>query len=108
MGATTTNEEDRTATHRHPIWRAEIVVLPKPSVNDPEGEAIRDGLHHLAYSGVQQVRAGRFFQITIAAPTAAEAETEVGSMCDRLLANPVIETYQVRHLERVTDEDKCR
>lgn len=72
-----------------------MVVLPKEGVNDPEGEAILGGLHGLAYARVESVRAGRFFRVALAAGTEEEAAAEVGEMCDRLLANPVIEQYRV-------------
>lgn len=76
-------------------WLAEVVVLPKEGVNDPEGEAILGGLRGLEYEGIESVRAGRFFRVALHAASRAEAEAEVAGMCDRLLANPVIEQYRV-------------
>lgn len=77
------------------VWNADIVVLPKPGVNDPPGEAIRGALETLGYSAVEQVRSGRFIQVTLLAADAATAEVIVAGMCEQLLANPVIETYHV-------------
>jgi phosphoribosylformylglycinamidine synthase len=84
-------------------WTAEVVVVPKAGVNDPEGEAIRNGLRALGHAGVEQVRAGRFFRIELAAPDAATAAAEVTEMCERLLANPVIETFSVQGVAEVAE-----
>ena len=76
-------------------WVAEVVVLPKPGVNDPPGESIRGGLHSLGYTTVASVRAGRFIRLQVTAESEAAALADVTSMCNRLLANPVIETFAV-------------
>jgi phosphoribosylformylglycinamidine synthase len=77
-----------------PRWRARVIVTLKPVVNDPQGLAIRDGLHQLGYAGVQAVRAGKIIDLALAAPDAATAGTLAQEMAARLLANPVIETYE--------------
>jgi phosphoribosylformylglycinamidine synthase len=74
---------------------AEVLVEPKEGVNDPQGEAIRGGLRSLGYDGVSRVRSGRYFQVTIDAPDLDSAVAAAESMCDRLLANPVIERFRV-------------
>ena len=76
-------------------WVAEVVVLPKDGVNDPECEAIRSGLEQLGHPGVEQVRAGRLIEVTLMASDGAAARASVEAMCETLLANPVIEAYQV-------------
>ena len=76
------------------LWRARIFVSLKPVVNDPQGLSIRGGLHQLGYAGVESVRAGKFLELTLRAPDRADAERQVGEMCRRLLANPVIEDYR--------------
>jgi phosphoribosylformylglycinamidine synthase PurS subunit len=76
-------------------WIAEVIVVPKAGVNDPQGEAIRGGLGSLGYSGVSNVRSGRFFRLTLHAENEATATAEATEMCQRLLANPVIETFTV-------------
>lgn len=78
-----------------PQWHAQATVLPKPGVNDPAGDSIRGGLQQLGYGGVSAVRAGKVITLTIEAATEEEARTTVQRMCDQLLANPVIETYEV-------------
>jgi phosphoribosylformylglycinamidine synthase len=85
-------------------WRAEVFVSLKPVVNDPQGLAIRDGLHMLGYDEVEAVRAGKYVQLWLDAGDRAEAETRVHEMCDRLLANPVIERYHFSLAEDDSDE----
>lgn len=74
-------------------WVARVRVVLKPAVNDPQGLAIRGGLHHLGFESVGSVRAGKFFEITLDAPDQAAAENVVAEICQRLLANPVIEDF---------------
>ncbi|HEV2108483.1 MAG TPA: phosphoribosylformylglycinamidine synthase subunit PurS [Thermomicrobiales bacterium] len=76
-------------------WRVDVLILPKDGVNDPQGEAILGGLDSLGYANVDDVRAGKLIRMRLRAATAEEAHREATSMCDRLLANPVIETYLV-------------
>ena len=74
-------------------WVADIRVLLKPSVNDPQGLSIRNALRTLGFGGVEDVRAGKLIQVRLSAPDHAAAETALNAMCAQLLANPVIETY---------------
>lgn len=83
-----------------PTWELDVVVMPKPGVNDPEGEAILGGLRSLGYQGVERVRAGRSIRLQITAETAEAAGKIAAEMADRLLANPVIEVYRVSPPER--------
>lgn len=76
-----------------PHWRARVIVTLKPVVNDPQGLAIRDGLHQLGYAGVAAVRAGKVIELRLHAPDAATAAAQVREMAARLLANPVIEEF---------------
>src|SRR5918999_2436873 len=86
-----------TDERRH--WVAEVVVEPKPGVNDPQGEAIFGGLRSLGYAGVEGVRSGRFFRIRLTAADPESARAAAAAMCEQLLANPVIETYAVTIVE---------
>ena len=73
---------------------ARVFVSLKPTVNDPEGITIGGALGSLGFPGVQGVRSGRYFQVTLAGPASKkEARAQVDQMCSRLLVNPVIETY---------------
>jgi phosphoribosylformylglycinamidine synthase PurS subunit len=74
-------------------WRAEVRILLKPSVNDPQGLSIRGALHSLGFASVGDVRAGKLLQVQLQASDRAAAEAEIERMCQQLLANPVIETY---------------
>ncbi len=74
-------------------WLAEIRVMLKPSVNDPQGLSIRHALRTLGHGGVEDVRAGKVIQVRFTARDRVSATTEVERMCTQLLANPVIETF---------------
>jgi phosphoribosylformylglycinamidine synthase len=84
-------------------WIAEIVVMPKEGVNDPEGEAILGGLHDLGYETVSRVRSGKRFHVELAAHDESEARRLALSMADRLLANPVIESFTLEHIEQSSE-----
>ena len=73
---------------------AKVHVTLKPGVNDPQGQAIRGGLHTLGFGGVGEVRSGRYFELRLDAGDRASAEAAVKEMCEKLLANTVIETYR--------------
>ena len=74
-------------------WLANIHVTLKPVVNDPPGLAIRDALHNLGFDGVETVRSGKYIQVYLNAEGEEKARAAIGSMCRRLLSNPVIEDY---------------
>ena len=72
---------------------AKVYIRLKPSVNDPQGLTIRGGLRQLGFDSVSDVRAGKYMEIRLNAQDRADAQAQVAAMCDRLLANPVIEDY---------------
>jgi phosphoribosylformylglycinamidine synthase len=74
---------------------AEVRVMLKPAVNDPQGLSIRNALRTLGFHSVNDVRAGKLIAVTIEAADAGAAQTAAEAMADRLLANPVIETFVV-------------
>ncbi len=76
------------------IWIAKIDVMLKPTVNDPPGLAIRDALRQLGFGGVSSTRAGKHFEIRLQAADHIAAEEVVQSMCETLLANPVVEQFE--------------
>ena len=84
-----------------PAYLARIDVMLKPVVNDPQGLAVADGLRSLGFDGVSAVRVGKHIEVTLEAPTAEAAEQAVREMCDRLLANPVIEDFRFEVSEAV-------
>jgi phosphoribosylformylglycinamidine synthase len=77
------------------LWNAKAIIMPKPGVNDPQGEAIRGGLMSLQFEGVREVRAGKQIAIAIEAASRDDAIGTVERMCEQLLANPVIEVFEV-------------
>ncbi|HZC06393.1 MAG TPA: phosphoribosylformylglycinamidine synthase subunit PurS [Ktedonobacterales bacterium] len=74
-------------------WLARIHVTLKPVVLDPQGEAVLHGLQQLGYTDVAGVRVGKYLEVTLTATDQSAAEEMVRQMCDKLLANPVIERY---------------
>jgi phosphoribosylformylglycinamidine synthase len=74
-------------------WQARVEVTLKPVVLDPQGDAVLHGLHQLGFNDVSRVRVGKYLELTLAAASATDAEALVRQMCERLLANPVIESY---------------
>ena len=85
-------------------YLARIDVMLKPLVNDPQGLAVRDGLRELGFAGVQTVRVGKHIEVTLDSSSAADAATEVDSMCRKLLANGVIESFTFALEEAVRAE----
>ena len=75
--------------------RARVFVTLKKSVFDPQGQTIADALHSLGYSNVEDVRQGKYFELDLAAVDAAQAKALASEVADKLLANPVIESYRV-------------
>jgi phosphoribosylformylglycinamidine synthase len=75
--------------------KATVHVFLKPGVLDVQGKAVEQALHGLGWAGVEHVRVGRTIEFDLAAKDAAAAEAEVKAMCDKLLANTVIESYRV-------------
>ena len=82
--------------------RARVFVTLKPSVFDPQGTTVNEALHSLGYNAVKDVRQGKYFELDIDARSADEARRIVSEAADKLLANPVIESYRVEIDERVT------
>ncbi|MFI0396170.1 phosphoribosylformylglycinamidine synthase subunit PurS [Paracoccus jiaweipingae] len=78
--------------------KARVTIMLKDGVLDPQGEAIRHALAGLGFDGVSGVRQGKVIELDLAATDAAAAEAEVAQMCEKLLANTVIEKYSVQIL----------
>jgi phosphoribosylformylglycinamidine synthase len=78
--------------------RARVYVTLKPSVFDPQGRVVADALTLLGYADVKDVRQGKFFEVELDGGDVAQARSRVTEMADRLLANPVIESYRVEIL----------
>jgi len=74
--------------------QVKVVVTLKPTLLDAQGRVVQDALHAMGYPGVDQVRIGKYMEIELAATEGADLDSQVREMCDRLLANPVIENYR--------------
>ncbi len=75
--------------------KARVIVTLKNGVLDPQGKAIEHALAGLGFDGVGQVRQGKVFDLELAGTDRAKAEADLKAMCDKLLANTVIENYSV-------------
>jgi phosphoribosylformylglycinamidine synthase len=78
-----------------PVYKAHVEVTHLPGIADPAGATIERALPALGYTNVAQVHIGKTIRLTIDAPDAESARAQVNEMCERLLANPVIEAYEV-------------
>jgi len=74
--------------------RATVLVRPKQGILDPQGEAVESALGHLGFS-VSEARVGKVVDLEVDASDAAEARAQVERMCEQLLANPLIESFEV-------------
>ena len=76
-------------------FTVEIRVMPRASLLDPQGQAVQHALHALGFRDVGAVRAGKHLMVELQAASREEAAARARAMCDRLLANPVTEDYDV-------------
>ena len=74
--------------------RATVLVRPKPGILDPQGDAVGSALGLLGFA-VKDVRVGKVIDLEVDAADAADAKAKVERMCEQLLANPLIESYEV-------------
>lgn len=78
-----------------PPFKATVRVTPRRSILDPQGKAVRHALHNLGYDGVEEVRAGKLFELRLEAADRAAAERAAHEAAEKLLANPVMEDFAV-------------
>jgi len=76
-------------------FRVEVRVMPRATLLDPQGEAVERALHALGFGEVGRVRLGKHLMLDVQAGSREEALARAREMCDRLLANPVIEDYDL-------------
>ncbi len=76
-------------------FRVSVHVTPRRGILDPQGKAVAGALHSLGFAGVRDVHIGRYIVVETDADDASAAESEVRSMCEKLLANPVIEDFEI-------------
>ena len=76
------------------MLKATVYVTIKPNVLDPQGNAVQEALHAMGFEEVKQVRIGKYMELSLDTDNRAEAEARVRDMCEKLLANTVIEDYR--------------
>lgn len=75
------------------LFQAEIDVMPRKELLDPQGKAVQSGFKNLHLEGIQDVRIGKHIALTVEAADEAQAHSKVDEACSKLLANPVMESY---------------
>jgi len=73
--------------------KAQVIVMPKKTVLDPQGVAVRDAIHHHGLPAVNAVRVGKFIELEL---DGTQTEAQLHEVCRDLLSNPVIEDYELR------------
>ena len=73
--------------------KAKIIVMPKRTVLDPQGKTVKHALESMNFTGVKDVRVGKFMEIEIEGKTKDEVRRKIDEACHQLLSNPVIEEY---------------
>ena len=74
--------------------KATVLVRPKPGILDPQGQAVESSLRHLGFA-VGEARVGRLVDVDVDAADRADALAQLERMCEQLLANPLIESYEI-------------
>ena len=76
-------------------YRVSVHITPRKGILDPQGKAVEGALHSLGFESVREVHVGRYIVVETEAATEGEAADSVRQMCERLLANPVIEDFEI-------------
>ena len=75
--------------------KAHVYITLKPGLLDAQGKTIKSALESLGFKGVKDVRMGKYIELELNGAAKASAKREVEKMCQKLLANPVVETYRI-------------
>jgi len=75
--------------------KAKVIVTHKPGVLDPQGQTVLQSLRQLGFQDVQDVRIGKYIEIDLEAGNRGQAEKRVAEISDKMLANPIIETFRI-------------
>lgn len=81
-------------------FRCAVHIVPRRGILDPQGKAVSDALHSLGFAAVSDVRVGRYVVVDTTAESEEAARASVKAMCEKLLANPVTEDYDIASVER--------
>ena len=82
-------------------FRVAVHIVPRQGILDPQGKAVSDALHTLGFSGVKEARVGRYVVIDVDAADKRAAGDRVKEMCQKLLANPVTEDFEIEEAAAV-------
>ena len=77
------------------LFRVAVHIVPRRGILDPQGKAVADALHTLGFEGVKDCHVGRHIVLDVEAADAKSADASVRAMCQKLLANPVTEDYEI-------------
>ncbi|MBL0939893.1 MAG: phosphoribosylformylglycinamidine synthase subunit PurS [Gemmatimonadaceae bacterium] len=80
-------------------FRCAIHIVPRRGILDPQGKAVADALHSLGFAAVGDVRVGRYVVVETEGASADEARASIRAMCEKLLANPVTEDFDIASVE---------
>lgn len=81
-------------------FRVAIHIVPRRGILDPQGTAVAHALHSLGFAAVRDARVGRHIVVDVDAPSADAASDSARAMCEKLLANPVTEDFEIAGVER--------
>jgi phosphoribosylformylglycinamidine synthase PurS subunit len=76
------------------IMKAKIIVMPKRTVLDPQGKTVKHALESMHFTGIKDVRIGKFIEVELAGRNKAALKKKIDDACHKLLSNPVIEDYE--------------
>ncbi len=82
-------------------YRVAVHIVPRRGILDPQGKAVADALHMLGFSGVTDARIGKHVMLDVEADNEPAASASVREMCERLLANPVTEDFEIAEVSAV-------
>ena len=77
-------------------FNCEVYIRPRADILDPQGDAVNAALKNLNFAGVSEVKVGKYLILTLEADDQTAAETQLNEMCQKLLANPIIENYEMK------------
>jgi phosphoribosylformylglycinamidine synthase len=83
------------------VFRVQVHIVPRRGILDPQGKAVADALHSLGFAGVQDARIGKHIVLDVDAPSESDVRQKVSEMCERLLANPVTEQFEISTVNSV-------
>jgi phosphoribosylformylglycinamidine synthase PurS subunit len=81
-------------------YRVSVHIVPRRGILDPQGKAVEHALHSLGFSNVHDVHVGRHIIVETDAASASAARDDVAAMCEKLLANPVTEDFEIESAEK--------